>query len=299
MWNDAGLKNRLLWIDKNYKEHRGVSNEYLWPPEKAVFSKSSHGHSAPGKLLAIATSLIDRAAKLRKDGIHSVQEAVRGAILANEALELLGNRTPTEAIEALNLKYQFEVLAECQFSGVEFNIDPKPRLAEIHMEVKNICSWFGEDKQKLASMNAEMVIDTAIMRIFREYAQYDEEQTCNIRARKLHNRLWSQQKKINLLARPFLWYIENLLRSFSGFVIVIILWIVVLWSLYYLTGHENIGSAFVDAWSSFFSIGNPITVAEGIKHPYAYKCVTCFAIFLGFTHLGVFVSHLYSILSRK
>ena len=51
-----------------------------------------------------------------------------GALLALEAQELLANRTPTTALEALAVRHELEVTAECMFYGVEYNFDVRRRL---------------------------------------------------------------------------------------------------------------------------------------------------------------------------
>lgn len=80
----------------------GVAEGFIWPPPKESFSVNEHGHSSRGVLLVIAEKLIERAEKLLPD-VHSVQQAVQGAVWATDALEILGGRTPTIAIEALRL----------------------------------------------------------------------------------------------------------------------------------------------------------------------------------------------------
>lgn len=310
---------RIRWL---FKPHSGIfslwkkaglkkGKEFIWPPAKGKFSDSEHGHSAPEMLLTIADSLINRAAILLKESVHSVQEAVRGAVLANEALELLGGRTPTESIEALSLKHQFEVLAECQYSGVEFNLDVNSRLEDIKKEVTGICEWFGARRKKDSALNAEMSIITAIMRIFKEYGQFDEEQTCLARVRHLHNTLWMRTNRLRWLAMPVLRYLEFLLSSFPRFLFAILGWTAGLTLLYWFTGdgsclevekvkyHYDFYHGFQDAITSFFSIGGPIH-QDGIEiNKSGYTVVTCLAVVSGFFHLGVFISHLYSMISRR
>ena len=81
-------------------------------------------------------------------GVTSVADAVSGAVLATDALELTGGRTPTTAIDALYLKHQFELEAECQFSGVEYHLRIEPRLEEIAEDAAWICRWFAPRQQK-------------------------------------------------------------------------------------------------------------------------------------------------------
>jgi hypothetical protein len=303
LWEDSGLKRKLSWRGENGKRHRGTGELFVWPPPFRECEEDSKGHSAPGVLLVIADKLIERAEKLVKDGVSCVEEAVTGAVLATDALELLGGKTPTTSIEALRLKHEFEILAECQFAGVEYHVSMKPRLVEIRHEVRSICKWFHPDIQRRAALNAEMSILTALVRHLREYGRFDEEQTCMNRIRHLHNSLWMRypRQAYRFVMWPVLRYLELLLSSFFTFFLIILVWVAVLSILYYYgANHPDWKMGLEDAITSFFSVGGPIDHGEemGAK-PWEFVSVTCLAIVSGFVHLGVFVSHLYSIVSRK
>jgi hypothetical protein len=299
LWGEAGLLR-----PRGKTQRKGNNPDFVWPPKPPEPGDGGGiGHGSPGRLTLTAERLIRRGQALLEE-VKSVEDAVHGAVLAGDALELTGCRTPTTATEALCLKHRFEVLAECQFSGVEYHIRIMPRLEEIELETAAIALWFHRGRYKQAKLNAEMSIMTELAPIFHDYGQYDEEQACTNRARNIHNTLWMQQKPHRVLLWPVLRYLELLFKSFAIFVVVITAWIVGLSLLYWLSGgHPHWGYGLEDAVSSFFSIGGPLHhVGSGVnpdRVPLAYALVTCLAIVLGFLHLGVFVSHLYTLVSRK
>lgn len=298
LWDKIGLFKKFP-----NSRRKGNEENFHWPPEPAsAQSGESNGHGAPGKLMLVAETLIQRAEMLL-DNVRIVGEAVQGSVLTTDALELTGGRTPTTAFEALSLKHQFEVTAECQFSGVEFHIQIKPRLQEIAVEVSAISRWFHSTQRANAMLNAEMHIQNQLVRVLRSFNQYDEEQICMNRVRHLHNGLWVRQNPFPRLAMaPLLWYLELLLSSFAVFVIVIFVWIIGLSILYWLTAtHETWGYGLSDAITSFFSIGGPIHPDSGKDAGISVwnALVINIAIVSGFVHLGVFITHLYSIISKR
>jgi hypothetical protein len=280
LWEESGLTRKLR-----------LAPEFRWPPPKNSFFASEHGHSSPGALLAIAEKLVERAEGLLSE-IRSVQQAVRGAVLATDAFEILGGRTPTAAIDALQLKHHFEVVAECQFVGVEHHIRLEERFAEIERDVRIVSRWFGPERQEVAALNAQIAILTDLVRVFRESAQFDEEQDCLQRVRKLHRRLWFRGHKFWLTPiYPFRWYVEFLLGSIPRLVSAIGLWILLLALLYVWTSNCRFSTALHAAFISFVAIqpdGNDPN-----------KVVTALAMLSGVTHLGIFISHLYSLVARK
>jgi hypothetical protein len=293
LWEDSGLNRKLSWRDENGKRHHGAAEQFIWPPPFHECDEDTNGHSAPGILLTIADKLIERAETLIKDGVPCVEEAVTGAVLATDALELLGGKTPTTSIEALRLKHEFEVLAECQFAGVEYHVSMKPRLDDIRHEVRSICKWFHPDIQHRAALNAEMSILTALVKHLRQYGRFDEEQTCMNRIRHLHNSLWMQHPRhaYRFFMWPVLRYLELLLSSFFTFFVVLFLWVIALTATYHWIG-DNIDwfESFKIALKAFLPAGDPISIAP---------VVTFIAHVSSYFHLGVFMSYLYSIVSRK
>jgi len=306
LWDESGLQRRLKWRDGSGRIRRGVAQGFVWPPLRQSHDHDDTGHSSPGRLALVATRLIERARRLLADDHLSIPDAVKGAVWVTDALELLGGRTPTTAIEALSLKHQFEVLAECGFPGVEYHLIVKPRLKEIQRELEPLSAWFHRSQRTTARLNAEMTILNRLIQIFREHGEFDEEQICMNRVRHLNNTLWLRDHPARYLVWPVLRYIEVLIGSFPLFVLVIAMWIALLSSLYWVfhggSDYQTV-LAVEDAITSFFSIGGPIHHGPdgrtALTSTMGYAGVICLAVVSGCVHLGVFISHLYSMISRK
>lgn len=303
LWEQAGLMRRH---DGN--AHPGFAPSHRWPPEKPGAAGEADGHGAPGKLLLVAEKLIERAEAI-KSQVKSVGDAVLGATLATDALEMTGCRTPTTAIEALSLKHQYEVMAECQFSGVEYHIRIKPRIADITRDLEAICLWFGKSKRESARLNARMHMLNQLVRILREYNQFDEEQVCMNEVRRLHTTLWMKSQSWRYLFWLPIRYVEYLLGSFLRFVGVLGVWVLVLALLFTLNpacpntsdlGLERFGIGLENAITSFFSVGAPMQHLKIADDPsVGFVVVSIISIVSGFLHIGVLISHLYSVVSRK
>lgn len=313
LWELAKLNRRLKWMNQETgRIYRGVGEGFVWPPawkdldrasEEKARTSDGGGHSAPGILLVIAKSLIDRAERMVGD-VHTIEEAVLGAVLATDALELLGGKTPTLSIAALTLKHQFEVMAELQFAGVEYHFPVKGRIKEIEKEVQSICRWFAPAQQKNAALNAEMSVLNVLVCTFREFNQFDEEQICMNRVRHLHNTLWMRTTGWGWALWPAMRYFEVLLASFPKFCLALLGWILAL------------SISFAEAKPVIESSG-PSSSKELGTHPYGmalstflgsnsissdhplWLFLTSVAVVAGLAHLGIFISHLYAIISRK
>jgi hypothetical protein len=304
---DLWAKSGLLHQCENGQRVGNVLG-FQWPPSFFGVVDEPEGHGAPGKLMLIADTLMQRARALM-DRADNIRIAVQGAVLATDALELTGGRTPTTAFDALSLKHRFEMLAECQFSGVEYHIHITPRIAEIALETSAIARWFHREQQTTAKLNAEMSMLSELVGILENHGQFDEMQICMNKVRHLHNTLWMRRRPLNRLLWPVLRYLELLLSSFAAFLTVLLVWVVGLSLLFWWTGpnYEQWWPGITDAVSGFFSVGAPIpnpdstSTANGMANNanWYYAVVGCVAIVSGFVHLGVFISHLYSIISRR
>ena len=306
LWNGSGLNRKLRWTDKQTgKQYYGVADGYVWPPERSSFADGSSGHSSPGALLQIADHLTARAELLLKN-VASVEDAVRGAVLATDALELLGCRTPTQSIEALRLKHKFELLAECQFSGVEHHVCIKERIAEIRRDIKAISYWFGPRKRKLAAWNAEAQILTDLVRILREHGHFDEEQHCMTTIRRAMRKIWLHEARPwSFLGYPFRWYVEILLDRPVYFAGALSLWAGALYWFFILHGAQEVnGGSSPESHGWKVSIHETIAtffqteIPENLVHWWAVV-VSVLAVLFGFVHLGIFISHLYTQVSRR
>jgi len=297
LWEKSGLRR---WLRAN----QGLAEGFQWPPQQEGAPDTQGHHSAPGRLLEIADRLIARAEHILNTAM-SVPEAVHGAVLALEAQELLGNKTPTTVLEALALKHQLEVTAECMFYGVEYNFDVQSRFKDIRQDVKSIGKWFHPSTRRLSELNAEISILSGLVQRFRQFNQFDEERECLQRIRELHRHLWFRKHKswawLFYLLR---WYVEFLLGSMKRFVLAIAFWILALSVLFSglhesATGVFSFLQGFEDAIVSFFGIEPPhdLDWLESKGEIFVWGAIT--TIVLGFIHLGIFISHLYSIIARK
>nr|VFJ43704.1 MAG: hypothetical protein BECKDK2373B_GA0170837_100629 [Candidatus Kentron sp. DK] len=312
VWEASGLGRRLRWGEG--KVRRGVGEGYVWPPDWREIERierkekqdgdenKSGGHSSPGILLLIARCLIDRAKSMLPEGPSSVEEAVRGAVLVGDALELLGGKTPTAAAEALSLRHQFELYAEYGFIGVEKYIPLDARFQEIERDAKSIALWFGKQSERTA-LNIQINTVNQLVRILRAHNQFDEEQVCTNRARHLHNSLYMHRQPWRYVFLPLLRYSEFLFKSFSRFALAIFLWIGGLSGLFAWALHAYGGAPGktqnIDALPFGNAIGTFFGTAPVTSYGHWAIALSVFAIVAGLAHLGIFISYLYTLVSRR
>lgn len=281
--------------------------EFVWPPSQHEENPDESGHSAHGRLLLVSERLIARAQRIL-EGARSVPDAVHGAVLALDAKEYLGHRTPTTSLEALALQHQLEVLAECRFYGVEHNMDVKSRFGEIEIELKSISEWVMPSKRTLSRLNAELRIVSELVLIFRDHSQFDEEQQSLAKLRGLHRSLWFHRNQgWAWMLWPLRAYIELMLRSLGWLISAFAFWVIALMVLYVGSGHggerslvDNYWHGFVDTMISFIGLSPPHDIDKLWSSPGPGVIRVCMlAISLGFLHLGIFITHLYAILARR
>jgi hypothetical protein len=297
-----------LWVDSKLESklrdggRRGLAPEYVWPLPHPT-TTATGGHSAPGRLLMIADRLIARSER-QLEKVQSVPQAVYGATLATDALELLAGKTPTTSLEAMALKHQFEVLAECQFVGTSQHMDVERRMEDIQREVMALSEWFGTTthQKDSASWNAELAVLNKLIKVFKDNNQFDEEQALMVRARQLHRWLkyanyWPPFRVLQIVP----WYVEKLVASFPLFLGFIAFWILFLGKWFEVLGAKSWGHGIADAFATFLSIQPPNdpavwSVDDGWTWGFS---LIAFTIGLGFVHLGILISHVYSLISRK
>ena len=300
LWKKSGLHDR-------FPRSNGKAANFNWPPPMIREQANMRGtHSAPGRLLWISERLISRARQIQRN-VSSVTQAIYGATLALEAQEYLGYRTPTTSLDAIALKHQLEVLAESMFNGIEYHLDTESRFAEIEREMDCVGSWFRKETREISELNAEIGLVSDLVLTFRNYNQFSEEQAALTKLRDLHRRLWVQRRRPwSWVVWPFRYYIDSLLASIPGFITAIVLWLIVFGFFYSLLPGDihgpdgsQIGHGFEDAIATFFGLQAPheFDKAEGAGELLVW--LTLFVILAGFVHLGIFVSHLYSIMSRR
>jgi len=314
LWKRSGL----------YSAHRrmpsphGLAPGFEWPPSaRDTQEDRGSSHSAPGRLLEISGWLLDRAERRLAAGVRSVPEAVHGAVLATEALELLGDRTPTTALEALTLRHTFEVLAECQFHGVGAHFEVRDRVADLKAEIEALSIYFAPETRKLSCWSAEAAILGRLIKIFRENEQFDEELELQIHNRRLHRRMWFKNQRwwgplgdgLRWL-NPAYWavrYVHFLVDSVPRFLLCITIWVLLLAFLrarYLGLDIETLGSAtysahVADSLAAFFGVNAPVVGSAEVPSSALYLLMTGVATVGGALHFGILISHLYALLSRR
>lgn len=303
LWTQAKLSKRLpRHQDNNGIVQQGYAPGFYWPPLPKVPTEDSH-HSAPGKLMLIAQHLVRRADAMLASA-NTVEECIRGAVLATDALELLGFQTPTLALQALSLKHEFEVKAEVAFLGVGHHFLIEPRIEELERDVKVAAQYFQKKRRRLAELDTLVSIGNHLVLIFRNAGQFDEESKCLIQVRKWHRELQRLQTRdpFTLAGHWVMTYVEWLVVSPRHFVLAFVGWYLVLAGLWYGL-HPFINKpedGIKPLWFALTVSFNTFVAAS----PEKAKDTTSFILNgLGLTsglfHLGVFVAYLYSIISRK
>jgi len=305
LWKKTGMWEWGLWDSTGRPK---TSKTFQWPPTRKQNSgqEDSGDHSAPGRLLAIAERLIGRSKSVLREA-QSVSEAIYAATLALEAKELLANRTPTTALEALGLQHRAEVMAESMFHGIEFHLDVESRFRDIEREVEAIGRWFSGDRRKRVMLNARLAIIEDLARQFSKLDQFEEEQRCRSEARRLYFDFWAYQNPWRRPFRPLLRYLSFSLKSLPAFIGLVIFWIVLFGVGYHFLDpvvHETDARGFWEAFSSstvyYFTLSMPNSYWGGeIQRTVLWNFVLAFQGFISLSHLGLLVSHIYLIISRR
>jgi len=310
IWTKTGLRGD----GEHAQNNRGNALGFLWPPEE-IMDDLHDGHGSPGKLGMVARVLVERAGLAGREA-SSARDWIKAALLASEAAELLGGKTPTLTLAALALKHEFEVRAECTFIGAGFHFGLDQRLKEIKAEVESVCRWFHEEKRIQAKLDAETTIINRLKLAFSEAGQLEEEERCLIKLRWL-NRLmatpkgWRHLTVVHWVGWLVLAYGEWLLGSFARLITLTIAWVVGLgWAARALTKQDAVpsihetgsqtigwffgGNAASDPQVAFEKIqifGDPLSISIHV--------LSWVAVAAGVFHVGILVSYLYSLISRK
>jgi hypothetical protein len=291
-------------------EKAAIRKELVWPPPINVRGSDPHDHSAPGRLFAVAQLLVARSRKLLA-AATSVRDAIHAAVLAIDAKELLGGRTPTVAFEAIALQQEAEVVAESLFVGVQHNLDVKRRLQDIAEEVEYVSLWVDRRYRKRSALNARLAIVEQLARRYRDLGQIEEEIACLGEARRLRVDFWVAEKPYRWLAWPLLRYFAFALASLGRFVGVVVAWILFFGLSYYLIGLAagkaplSLADAMLSATRAFVTAD----VADRWKYllesgglsgrEMFWKAWLTFQGVVSFTNLGLLISHLYMIAARR
>ncbi len=288
---------------KNRKEFPVFAEGFIWPPVHEPDPEKKGSHSAPGRLLEIAERLIERAEKILTD-VKNIPDAIQAAVLALEAKELLADRTPETALQALSVQHQAEILAESMFHGGKFDLNVKDRFKEIQKEVQAISRWFNPERRKFSELNTQLTLIEDLAKKFRHLNQFYEEQECLEVARKLRFAVWIRKNPIRWLWWPLLKYIDIILRSPRYILSVVFIWIILFTPVYFFSNPqqaEGILGAFAAAIAFFFTL-QPAEGWSGITifgTKYWWNLIIAFQGVVSFVNLGLFLAHIYMIISRK
>jgi len=302
IWTRSGMRKRLAMND-------GRALDFQWLKRSDKQLAAMNTHSVPGRLLLIAQRLLKRATCVLQS-CNSVPDAILGATLALEAQEYLSSRTPTTSIESIALKHQLEVTAECMFYGIEYNMDVRSRFIELKREISSVGVWFSKAARKYSQLNAEIRIASKLLQIYRDHGQFDEEQSVLVQIRKLHRQLWYRSnRRWAWMFYPVRCYVEFLLGSLPTFTIGILFWITaftIMYGFVYLHGatgsfDQQLLHGLSDAVTAFLGMQPPHDINTLIEAPggKALLCLTIVAILASFIHLGIFVSHVYAMVTRR
>ncbi len=292
-------------------QRAGLRKVLRWPPRERKEARDEfRGHSAPGRLLAVADVLVARSRALLNSA-PTVQDAIHAAVLALDAKELLGGRTPTLALEAIALQQEAEVVAESLFLGVQHNLDVRRRLQDIQEEVDHVAQWVHPRYKNRSVLNARLSIVEQLAQRYRELNQIEEEMACLAEARKLRFEFWVRERPMRWAAWPFLRYVAFSLSSLGRFVGGVALWALFFGLSYYALGvvANKTPLGFWDAMLSsakVFLTGDPaenwtfLRVSGGTDGwEIFWKAWVTFQGVVSFTNLSLLISHLYMIVSRR
>jgi len=261
----------------------------------------------------VADRLLARGAQLLGPS-SSVVDAVHAAVLAIEAKELLAGQTPTTSLEAIALQHEAEAMAESKFLGVSYNLNLRDRLREIEAEVKAVANRFHSSRIHRSAINAQLAMAERLAKRFHELNQIEEEMACLAEARRLRFDFWVFEKPW-----PWRWlmwlplrYLAFTLTSLPRFLLAVFVWIFLFGLVYHQLGcwtHQGWRPAFSAeqifksvAASAFFTFTlQPAQEwSEVLEHRAAlWHLVLAFQGAVSFVNLGLFLSHLYMIVSRR
>jgi hypothetical protein len=307
-----------LWADAGFvtKWDGGYCPGYVWPPSEGVTPSGvaaqpldarpeSKGkprlHSAPGKLLLVAEMMCDRARRLESSGLDTMRQAVTCAILATDALELMGNLTPATCAEALRLRHTAEVAAECCFSGLQYDIKIGPRIAAIQKESASLACSVGSDTRHIAALNTEMTVVLSLLKVMREHGQFDECQSLQREVRRLHNRLKIETKMRPVPMIVVYGYLEFILASAQNFLVALLGWGGFFAASFYAAAVSGRGPANGNGSGPLEQAFTAMTGANAFTSGglCLWNVLTVLAVIVGIAHIGVFLSHMYLLVSRK
>lgn len=300
LWRATGLRKLL---------EGGKADGFFSPPSESLDELYS-GHGAPGKIALIAGKLIERARRVASVA-NSPSGFILSAVLANDAFELLGGKTPTMSLEALKIKHLAEVRAECTFVGAGFHFDLNDRFAEIYEFVHSTCRWYHQSVRKYAELDARATICNELVKVYSEAGQAEERDACLAEFRWNNRRLellqaLEKRRPVSFCANCILLYAELLLVSMTRIVAAFVLWIALFWLVTHFAVDQtnDQGFAVLLATQLDWMVGGGASgidelskATEGDERRLAWISIA--ANVIGVFHFGILMSFLYALISRK
>lgn len=300
LWRATGLKKLL---------NHGKADGFVSPPTKILDNLYS-GHGAPGKLALVAGKLIERARRVTANA-NSPSGFILSAVLANDAFELLGGKTPTMSMEALKIKHVAEVRAECAFVGAGFHFDLNDRFAEIYEFVHSTCRWYHPSVRKYAELDARATIFNELVKVYSEAGQAEERDACLAEFRWNNRRLellqaFEKWRPISVGANCVLLYAELLLVRMTRIVAAFVLWIAFFWLVTHFAVDQTNDQGFAVLLATQLDwmvgggasgIGELSKATDDDDRRLAWISIASNVI--GVFHFGILMSFLYSLISRK
>ncbi len=287
----------------------GKADGFVSPPAKTSDERYS-GHGAPGKLALVAGKLIDRSRRIAAKS-DSPSGFILSAVLANDAFEMLGGKTPTMSLEAIKLKHVAEVRAECSFIGAGFHSDLGDRFQEIYRFVESTCRWFHPSVRRAAELDAKATMCNELVKIYDEAGQAEERDYCLAQFRWNNRRLelleaWRRRNPIDLGLNCLLLYAELLLGSLKHIIIAFACWIAVFFLVtkYFVAMNQDL--AVVLATQFDWMVGGAASGIESLEKSTTsdvkaryHALISIAANIVGVFHFGILISFFYSLISRK
>lgn len=306
LWSALGMV-RALRRPGEGRSCSGLGTDFFWPPRREPDDDEKNeaaGHSSPGRLVEIAECLLERASSGIKDA-SSVTATVRGAVLATQALELLGGRTPTLSLEALSLKHRFEVSAECHFVGVEYHPALGKRLKDIERNLEAMSQWLHRRRRKDFVLHGAAKIVAQLIAILDAHGDFEEAEEGRDHLRRLHHQISHRNARrrgnfLRVMLRPFTLYMDWVLRSSARFVAAIASATALFALLFAATGeHALVAGALYAAIRAMLAEVPTWEDLELTARPMVLMALNCLAAAFGLLNFGLLVSRLYSRIVRK
>lgn len=298
--NECGLPNGRSFA--GFMTARGVRAVYRHAVEGAVPTETGYvlpnsNHASPGMALAVATSLIRRAERM-KGSVTDVEGAIHAAVLATCAYELLGHKTPAVSIEALALRHYFEVEAECEFPGIRAKFDMKDRYTDFHNSMWQICRTSqGRVRESLFASGMAEICDT-LASLLHEHGKHEEAAFFSRRSRHMH-RLMLPNVMRSLLAFPE-WCVRSKINFATSLVFTVLLF--VLYAHMVIDPSWDGADLFKNAYLMLFSTQPDMTLERLKDNPALLTTATVVVQVmrqLMLIHVGFLAALFYDFMHRK